>query len=360
MAMVTTMAFYSCSDHKSEKETTQTEAAHTDAFKVTKGSLTTSIKMPGELVAYQQVDLYAKVSSFVKKLYVDAGSVVKTGQLLAVLEAPELSSQLAAAQSRIHSQEAVYLSSKATYDRLLETSKTPGTISQNDLDIAFAKQKSDFAQLDAVRASYREVNNTREYLEIRAPFDGIITARNVSAGAYVGPTGKGSDQPIFTLQQQSKLRLVISVPDAYAGLLSQQTEGKFTVKSMPDHPFTAKVARLAGALDSRLRAQRVEMDVVNTDKRLLPGMVAEVTVPINGSSAAHAVPSSAVLNSTEGTFVIKVSDNKALWVPVKVGNSDSTKTEVFGDLSENDTIVLKATEELHKGQVVPGLKIKEP
>src|SRR5688572_19672415 len=172
----------------------------TEVLSLQKGMLSSSLQIPGELIAFQQVDLYAKENSFVRKLYVDVGSEVKTGQLLATMEAPELNSLEAAAQSRLKSQEALYIASKSNYDRLLETSETPGTISQNDLDQALAKKNSDFAQWDAAKAQYREVANRRGYLEIRAPFHGVITTRNVNPGAYVGPSGKGSEFPLFTLQ----------------------------------------------------------------------------------------------------------------------------------------------------------------
>src|SRR5688572_25324303 len=129
----------------------------TEVVPLQKGMLSSSLQIPGELVAFQQVDLYAKENSFVRKLYVDVGSEVKAGQLLVTMEAPELISLEAAAQSRLKSQEALYIASKSNYDRLLETSKTPGTISQNDLDQALAKKNSDFAQWDAAKAQYREV-----------------------------------------------------------------------------------------------------------------------------------------------------------------------------------------------------------
>ena len=245
--------------------------------------MSSSLQIPGELIAYQQVDLYAKVNSFVKKLYVDVGSEVKEGELLATMEAPELGSQLAGAESNIKSREAIYLASKANYDRLLETSKTPGTISPNDLEQAAARKNSDFAQFQAAQAAYKEIAETQNYLQIRAPFSGVITARNVNPGAYVGPSGKGSELPLFNLQEQKKLRLVLSVPEAYTGYLNHKDEVSFTVKSLPDRPFKAIIKRLSGSIDSRLRSQRVEMDVINNDKKLLPGMVAEVNLPLPAS-----------------------------------------------------------------------------
>lgn len=349
-----------CGESEARPPAAKSEKPPLEVISLQTGRISGGLQIPGELVAYQQVDLYAKVNSFVKKLYADVGSQVKAGQLLAVMEAPEVNAQLSGAESRLKSQEALYLASKATYDRLLETSKTPGTVSRNDLDLAYAKQKSDLAQLDAARAAHREVNDTRNYLEIRAPFAGIITARNVSSGAYVGPSGKGSDLPIFTLQEQEHLRLVVSVPEAYTPYISQESEFSFKVKSLPGDTFNAKVARLAGALDSRLRSQRTEMDVHNTSKKLLPGMIAEVSVPLKGNASNFVLPASAVLNAPKGIFVLRVSNNKVNWVPVQTGRSDGNNTEVFGGLQANDVLVKNASEEIRDGSDAGKLKVSQP
>lgn len=330
------------------KEAGKAAPAAKETITLQKGSISTSLTMPGELIAFQQVDLYAKVSSFVKTLSVDVGSEVKAGQLLAVLEAPEISSQLSGASSRLQALEAVYTASKANYSRLLETSKTPGTISPNDLDMANARQQADYAQLQAAKAAYKEISDNRNYLEIRAPFGGVITARNVSAGAFVGPNGK---EPIFTLQEQNRLRLVVAVPEVYSAFLNRSSKVNFTVKSLPGEKFSANVSRLAGALDNRLRSQRIEMDVPNTNKKLLPGMVAELQVNLPAIDSSFVVPSTAVLTSSEGIFVIKISDKKATWVPVKKGREADKQTEVFGDLHPSDTIVKEATEEVRDGSV---------
>jgi membrane fusion protein, multidrug efflux system len=326
-------------------------AAVVPTVSLVKGRLSTTLYVPGELIAFQQVDLYAKVNSFVKKLYVDVGSEVKEGQLLATMEAPEIQSQLASAQARIKSQEAIYIASKANYDRIVETSKTPGTISQNDIDQADARQKSDFAQLEANKSAYNEIAETLKYLEIRAPFSGVITLRNVNTGAYVGPSGKGSDLPMFNLQEQKHMRLVVSVPEAYTAFLQQQGAVKFTIKSLPDHQFTAKVNRLAGALDNRLRAERTEMDVYSNDKTLLPGMVAEVNLPLPAQDSTFLVPNTSVVNGTEKVFVVRVSpDHKAEWVFVRLGRSGNGKVEVYSDsLREGDALVKNASEETRDG-----------
>ncbi len=296
-------------EHAQKKKTdpATAETPVTQVFSLKKGRLSSSLKIPGELIAYQQVDLYAKENSFVKKLFVDIGSEVKEGELLVTLEAPELGSQLAGAQAAVRSREAIYLASNANYDRLLETSKTAGTISPSDLEQAAARKNSDFAQFEAAKDAYKQVSEMQSYLQIRAPFSGMITARNINPGAYVGPSGKGSDLPLFILQEQKRLRLVISVPEAYTGFLNQKNEVSFSVRSQPDREFKAVIKRLSGSIDNRLRSQRVEMDVINNDKKLLPGMVAEVNLPLPSQDSTFVVPKSAVVNSTESVFVIRVN-----------------------------------------------------
>jgi membrane fusion protein (multidrug efflux system) len=318
---------------------------------VQKGKLSSTIAVPGELLPYQQVDLYAKVNSYVKKLYVDIGSEVRQGQLLATLEAPEMNSQLAEAQSRIKQLEAIYFASKATYDRLYSTSKIPGTVSQNDLEQAEAKKNSDYANIEAARSSSREVTANMAYLEIRAPFDGVITARNVNLGAYVGPGGKGTD-PLFVLQDQKRLRLAVSVPENYTGGLSNKNEVSFTVQALPNQQFTAQIKRLAGALDEKLRSERLEMDVYNKDKKLLPHMFAEVNIPLPSRDSTFIVPKTAVVTSTEKVFVIRVANHHAEWVDVKKGFQSGDMMEVYGKLNPGDQVVKQATDEIRDGSGV--------
>jgi membrane fusion protein (multidrug efflux system) len=349
----------SCSSDRKEKEQQAQIQKQQDAIDtptvvtapVQKGKLSTTIAIPGELLPYQQVDLYAKVNSYVKNLLVDVGSQVHRGQLLAVLEAPEVNSQLAGAQSRIKQQEAVYFASKASYDRLYNTSKTPGTISQNDLEQAEAKKNSDYANLEAAKSARKEVSANLGYLNIRAPFDGVITARNVNLGAYVGPGGKGTD-PLFVLQDQKRLRLVVSVPENYTGGLSNKNEVTFSVQAMPNQKFKAQIKRLAGALDEKLRSERLEMDVYNNNKKLLPHMYAQVDVPLPSRDSTFIVPKTAVVSSTERVFVIRVNNKHAEWVNVKKGFQVGDMMEVYGNLKTGEMVVKQATDEIRDGSAI--------
>ncbi len=341
------------SEEKEAKEAGQpTDSAGVETFVLSEQQIQSQVRLPGELIAFNQVDLYAKVNSFVKKLYVDAGSRVQAGALLATLEAPEISSQFDAQTANLKAAEAAWISSKATYERLLETSKTPGTVSPNDLDVALAKRDADYARFESAKASQNEVSNMRQYLEIRAPFSGVISARNVSAGAYVGPSGKGSELPVFSLKDDQKLRLTVGVPQNYAPYLKQGQQVKFTVPTLPGEEFEAKVSRNAGALDEGIRSQRTEMDVDNRDGRLVPGMIAEVQLSLESSQKALVVPKTAVLNSTQGIYVIKVSNGKTVWVPVKDGNTSEEMAEVFGNLQYKDTIIKNASEEIRDGALL--------
>ncbi|MCX6218197.1 efflux RND transporter periplasmic adaptor subunit [Spirosoma sp.] len=336
---------------KEEAEKPEAPAA-LETFPLSKGKLASSLHIPGELVAFRDVDIYAKVSGFIKSLHVDVGSEVKQGQLLALAEAPELSAQLTSAESRLKAQEATSIGSRANYERVLEASKFSGAVSKNDVDLALARRNADLAQLDAAKSAYREVADLKKYLEIRAPFNGIISARNASTGAYIGPSGKGSEFPLFVLTEQKRLRLVISVPEAYTGYVDQNDDVSFTVKTFPDKKFTGQIKRLSGALDKRLRAERVEVDVVNNDRKLLPGMVAEVDLPLPAKTSTFVVPKSAIVNSSTGVFVIRVNNQKAEWVPVKKGLEADNKIEIFGAVNEGDKLITSATEEIRDGAAV--------
>jgi RND family efflux transporter MFP subunit len=351
LSLFSALVFAGCGS-KEEKAPAEEAAPALETFQLAKEKLSTEMRVPGEISGFKQVDIYAKVTSFVKDLKVDIGSEVKQGQLLIVLEAPEISSQLAAAESRLKSQEAVYLASKSTYNRLLETSKVEGTISKNDLEQAEAKKNSDYANYQAAQAANAEVGNIKGYLQIRAPFDGVISARNVNPGAYVGPSGKGSDLPLFTIQQQDRLRLSVYVPEQYSGYLKDGDELTFGVKSLPGQKFSAKIARMSGSLDSHLRSERVELDVPNTKKNLISGMNAEVLLPLNAPDSTYVVPKTAVVTSSEGVYVLQVENGKTKRVNVQKGRELEDRVEIFGDLPAKATLVKAASEEIKDGTVV--------
>lgn len=319
---------------------------------LSKGRLTSSMTLPGQLLPFQSVDLYAKVNSFVKEMYVDVGSKVYKGELLATLDAPELRAAMDESASLLHTQEANYRASKATYDRLYATSRIPGTVSPNELELANAKMSSDSANLAAARSKYQESTDLQSYLQIRAPFDGVISSRNIYPGAYAGPAGKGSFVPLMTLQEQRRLRLVIAVPEAATAYFRQKDTVHFTVQTLPGRTFTATVTRMAGSLDMQLRTEQLQMDVSDEHGVLLPGMFAQVSLDLTNSDEQFIVPLTAVTANSKRVFVIRVTGSTTQWITVQKGRESGGQVEIFGDLKAGDQLVANATDELKSGTTV--------
>jgi membrane fusion protein (multidrug efflux system) len=335
-----------------QQQATVPHTTSTQVFTLKEGTLNTSMSMPGVLQPYQTVDLYAKVNGFIKTMSVDIGSRVHRGQLLMTLDAPEMIAALKQSQEDLHSKEAIYRGSKANYDRLLKTSKTPGTISPNDLDMAHAKMSADSSTLLASRSAYQLSTDLKNYLEVRAPFDGVISVRNVYPGAYVTPSDKSSNKPMLTLEEQTRLRLVIDVPEAATNYFSNKDTVHFTVKTIPGKQFVAVVNRKAGSVSNVLRTEQMQMDIPNKTKELLPGMFAQVTLQLTNKQKTFVVPQTAVTGNSQRIFVIRVVNNKAQWVDIKKGRETTDSLEVYGALKSGDLLVGSATDELKNGTVV--------
>lgn len=314
------------------------------------------LKLAGEIVADKEVPLYAKVNSYVKRLQVDIGTEVKEGQVLIVLEAPEIQAQLAAIKSRWVAQEAIYIATKANYDRMFKASETEGTISRDALDQITAKKLSDEAQLTAAKSAYDELKVMEDYLIIRAPFSGLVTERNVDLGAFVGPNGKGADKPLLVVQTSGKLRLALSVPEANTPYLNLGDTIRFKVNSLPQKDYFGKISRKSGALSLKLRSERIEADLINTANELKPLMVAEAMINLHGQAPTFFIPKTALVESNLGIYVIRIENNKTKKVPVVKGRIMPDKFEIFGELNEGDHILLKASEEMEEGITVEGRK----
>jgi len=350
LSLLTGGLLASCQSKPAPKTSVEIPALQT--FKLNSGSLNTNMSIPGELRPFQTVDLYAKVNGFVKTMAIDIGSQVHKGQLLMVLDAPEMTAALKQSEEDLHTKEAIYRGSKANYDRLFKTSKMPGTISPNDLDMAHAKMSADSSALLAARSAYQLSADLKGYLEVRAPFDGVISSRNVYPGAYVAPTDKSANKPMLTLQEQTKLRLVVDVPEAATGYFTDKDTVHFTVKTLPARQFTATVNRVAGSMDNELRSEQMEMDIPNKDKALIPGMFAQVTLQLSNPQKTFLVPQSAVTGNSQRIFVIRVDQHKARWVDIKKGRSSADSVEVYGNFKPGDVLLQNATDEIKEGTVL--------
>ncbi|WP_221452828.1 efflux RND transporter periplasmic adaptor subunit [Mucilaginibacter sp. FT3.2] len=345
--------FAACSGNQKPVDLTAPKAAAGKKYQigtVAEKALNSSARLPGQLNPYNEVNLFPKVNGFVKQLFVDRGSIVKKGQLLATLEAPEMESQLQAANSRYLQAQETANASKEKYQRLKEAAAEPGSVSPLDLDNAVARMRSDNAIAQSELSNVQSVRTMQGYLHIYAPFDGMIVQRNVSPGALVAP-GKSTDQPMLILQDISKLRLEVAIPEDYVDKVDLKQPVTFTFNAMPGAQHTAQISRSANALGS-MRSEAIEIDVLNNNGSLKPGMYAEVNIPMLSGSKSLLVPNGAIVRSTEKEYVIAVRDGKAVITDIKEGLAGKDSTEVFGNLKPGDHIILKASDELKDGDAV--------
>ncbi|MGZ3370701.1 MAG: efflux RND transporter periplasmic adaptor subunit [Caulobacteraceae bacterium] len=313
--------------------------------------LSAKVALPAQLLPYESVDLYPKVGGFIEEIRVDRGSQVKKGELLVRLSAPEVLAQQQQAATGQAAAEAKLASDRATYDRLANAAKTPGAVALNDLNVAKQVTASDAAQADSAAKAAQAARAMSGYLEIRAPFDGVITTRNLHPGALVGPATSGG-APIVQLVTNHRLRLVVSVPEDSVQAAKLGQDLAFTVPSAPGQAFHGKVARMANAVDNRTRTVAVEADLDNADGKLTPGAFATVQWPIQRAQPSLRVPPTAVANDQERNFVIKVEGGKAHWVDVKTGMTADGTIEVFGALQPGDQVVRRGTDAIKDGAAV--------
>ncbi|MBL7690707.1 MAG: efflux RND transporter periplasmic adaptor subunit [Flavipsychrobacter sp.] len=307
--------------------------------------------LPGELLPFERVEIHAKVAGYIRQLNVDIGSVVKQGQIIAVIDAPEIQSRVREAKGKGQAAHAKYIASKDTYDRILSASKTEGVISANELQKAKSQMEADLADYNAAVSSEASLKETGDYLVIKAPYSGVITERNVNNGAFVGGQ---NDKPIVVIEDQTKLRLRVAVPEALTGTQLKTDKIKFSVKSNPNQLYEAQLIRKAGSINTNTRTEVWEFEVNNKDKALKAGAFADVKLNVTRPQNSFTVPSSVVVTTLERKFVIKVSNGTTQWIDVSQGLNLADKIEIFGKLNENDTLVLKANEELKPDiQIVP-------
>jgi RND family efflux transporter MFP subunit len=310
-----------------------------------------TVKLPGVLQPFEYVEIYPKVNGFVQDVLVDRGSKVRKGQVLMRLEAPELEQQVSAAKLRYIESKANFNTSKDRYDRLLITSRTPGTVSAADLTASYSKMMADSASLQESFAGYQAQKAMYAYLTVTAPFDGVITERNIHPGALAGP---GGGKPAFILQQENKLRLVMNVPEQYVAQVNDGQRIHFTLESIPGKTFEGRISRASGALSDKYRSEATEVDVDNSSGFFKAGMYAEVLLKAKGNATGFKVPKAAVITTTENKYVVKLEDGKAQFVNVSEGNESGDSTEVFGELTAGSVLVADPTYEIAQGQKING------
>lgn len=355
---------------------------------VQKKTLFREDQLPGEINAYQDVLIYPKVPGFIKELKVDRGSVVKKGDLMVRMYAPEYLAKrheavakvaatraaLAAEESKLQDlkaelskRKANLLADQSTYQRVYAASLVPGVIADNDVVQWAQTVEADRQEVNSfikrVNAKDHEVSMKKEevdamikafenfadfasYLEIYAPFDGYVTERKLHIGSFVGPDGTGAYPPICRLKQLDLLRIIAPVPEELVAGITLGSEVEFTVSSFPGQKLKGTIARISNNLDKETRTMPVELNYLNPDYKISPGMFCKIYWPTRRQQESLFVPISSVVSTPLNTFVCKLENDRIEWVPVKKGEIMGELVEIFGDIREGDLVAEKGSEEL--------------
>ncbi len=336
----------SCSQEN--KETKKTEDVK-NAFSLRKQEVSKTLELPAELLPFDRAEINAKVEGYVQKVLVDIGDVVKKGDVLVVLEAPELAARYAEAIAKYQEAEARFGASLDKYNRIQVVSKQRGLVAEGGLINTRNEMLADSAALISAQSIARVYKQMQDYLTIRAPFNGIVTDRFINAGDLAGSTGAGS---LLTLMSPDKFRLRVHVPEDYVNNIPSDDSLKFTVDAVVGKTFTAKLARKSGSIDRETRTELWEFEYKNNDKELKPGMYTMARLNLSRAAGSFVVPSTAVVTTLEKKFVIRVKHDKAEWVDVTEGISQETGLEIFGNLNEGDILLTRGSDELKPGATV--------
>jgi RND family efflux transporter MFP subunit len=349
-----------------------------------------SLTLSGAFRPYQQVDVHAKVAGFIRKIYVDVGDHVKAGQVLAILEVPELSAQVAGAkaeiqryqdairrsESEIQRAESTHAAYHAAYSRLKRASESrPGLIAEQELDDSMAKDKETAAQIESARAALAEsqsqlvsartdldrLSALEAYSHITAPFAGVVSKRYADTGTLIQAGTSSSTQalPVVQLAEWSALRLVVPVPESAVPQIHLGSVVQVRVGAL-NRTFEGRVARFADALDSQTRTMETEIDVENRDGTLVGGMYAETNLILSERKTVLTVPIQAVQREESGASVLMVDrEGRVQERPVKLGAEGNDLVEILSGLSEGDQVVIGNRSELRPGEKVNPKPVEE-
>jgi len=342
-----------------------------------------ALMLSGEFRPYQQVDVHAKVAGFIKQIYVDVGDQVKSGQVLAILEVPELSAQVAGAKadiqryqnairrsdSEIRRAQSNHSAYHAAYTRLKQASESrAGLIAEQELDDSQAKDQETEAQIESARAAMSEAQSQmaaaqaeldrlaalEAYSHITAPFAGVVTKRYADTGALIqaGTASETQSMPVVQLAEWSRLRLVVPVPESAVANLQPGSAVQVHVSAL-NRTFEGHVARFADSLNQETRTMHTEIDVENADGTIKDGMYAEAKIVLNQRNDALTVPIQALERNATGATVFVVNSNGSVEQrQVALGIEGSDRVEVTSGLEENDRVIIGNRSEFHPGERV--------
>lgn len=308
---------------------------------VQRRDLARTLTLPGNVSPWLQATLYAKVPGYLKSMNADKGDVVKKGQLLAVLDAPEVEQLFQQADADYHIKQ-------VTFERLRNVwRENPDVIAKQDVDMAEAAAKASKHLRDSRRSM-------QEYTKVFAPFDGTVTARFADPGAFI-PAATGSvtqSSPFFTVMDLDTVRIYVSVPQEAALWANQGVPAILTARELPSQEFRGAITRTTSALDPSTRTLLVEIDLPNPNHRLRPGMFVTATLILEEHPQALALLPAALVSDNAGTSVFVVEGSTARRVAVKTGLDDGAWVEVIEGLQEKMEVIVVGKTGLTDGQAV--------
>ena len=315
-----------------------------------------TLTLPGSVAPYADASIYARTSGYIAHWSVDLGTHVKAGQTLAQISAPDLDAQLRQARADEASAQANYDYAKSTAQRWQDMLKTQ-SVSQQDTDTKVADMNAKRAMLASAQANVAHLAELVSYESVTAPFDGVITARNVDVGTLVTaggtPGSPGLSGELFHLEQTDTLRVFVDVPQDSAAGVSTGTAVYLTTQQYPGRRFAAHVARSAGAIDPVTRTLRVEIDVDNRDGALLPGAYAQAHLLVPSAAPAFELPVSALLYRPNGVTVATVDANgRTALKTVQIGRDFGTHVEIVAGLGATDRVIDNPGDAITAGEAV--------
>jgi RND family efflux transporter MFP subunit len=320
----------------------------------TREDLFREVTIQAEFRPYQEIDLHAKVAGFLQRIDVDIGDYVKAGDLIGVLEVPELEDDLARAVAAEQQAEAEYKEAHLNYDRLVSVNRSrPNLVAQQDLDVAEAKDSATAAAISAAKADAKKYRTLADYTRITAPFSGVITKRYADPGALI-QAGTASDtqaMPLIRLSENDRLRLDFPVAAAYADGIRIGEEVEIRLDGTT-RSLRGVVSRFSHRINVETRTMETEVEVPNPDLKLIPGMYATVVLKLQRRPQALSIPVEAVAGNARPTVYVVNARQQIEEHAVQIGLETPSRLEVLAGLHEGDRVMIGNRSQVHVGQTV--------
>jgi RND family efflux transporter MFP subunit len=310
------------------------------------------IVLPGNVQPFISSPIYARTNGYVKNWYADIGAHVRKGQLLAVIETPEVDQQLAQSRSNLATARANLKLAEITknrYQGLLATH----AVAQQDVDNAVGTYDANKAIVEADQANVKQLEALQSFEKVYAPFDGIITARNTDIGTLINSGNTGNVKTdLFHISQPGKLRVYVSVPEQYSKAATPGLTASLTLAEFPGRQFQGKLVRTSEAINFSTRTLTAEIDVDNPTGELLTGSYTEVHLKVSGQTSSYLVPVSTLVFRSQGLQVAVVRDGSAVLTPVTPGRDFGDQIEIVSGLKGDESVVVTPPDSIVTGQKV--------